>query len=101
MKFYHATTIEAAISIFKDGVIRKGWDGCTYLCKDAKDACKFLAVRGIKNIIIIEVELNQIDVKESYDHSAQFFKCQAYCYYKDIKLTGKEPVFEYTINPNR
>ena len=98
MKYYHATTEETAIKIFTDGALRKGWDGCIYLCKEAADACKFLVIRGIKKMVVIEVELDETAVEESHDHAEHFFGCKAYIYHGDIEVTGAEPTFEYTFD---
>ena len=95
MKFYHATTIKNAESIAEEKVIKKGWDGMVYLCTKKEDACKFLFVRLIREVCVIEVDLNEEDVEESFDHSESFFKCKAYMHKGDIKLTGKENVETY------
>lgn len=76
MKYYHATTEETAEKIFTDGAIRKSWDGCVYLCKTAVDACKFLVLRGIERMIVIEVELDENKVEESHDHNEHFFSAK-------------------------
>lgn len=77
MKYYHAAPKETMIKIYREGVIKKSWDGMVYLCKEAVDACKFLAVRGMKEI---------------------FFKCKAYIHNGDIKLTGNEDIWDYSFN---
>lgn len=77
MKYYHATTEETMEKIFTDGAIRKSWDGCVYLCKTAVDACKFLVLRGIKRMIVVEVELDESEVEESHDHNEHFFSVQS------------------------
>ena len=46
-------------------VINAGIDGGVYLCDTAKDACKFLAIRGVKRIYVFEVEVNEIQMVES------------------------------------
>jgi len=73
MKYYHATTEKTMEKIFTDGAIRKSWDGCVYLCTTAVDACKFLILRGIKRMIVVEVELDESEVEESHDHNEHFF----------------------------
>lgn len=98
MKFYHATTTENMEQIAVTGIIRKSWDGVVYLCKDPIDACKFLVIRGLRKMCVIEVELNREDVEESFDHSQAFFKCRAYMHRGDIQLMGTEKVEEFTFN---
>lgn len=100
MKFYHATTPENAISIMWDGVIKSRY-GEVFLCKKPSDACKFLAIRGCSKVIVIEVELPEDAVIESYDHSESFFQCKAYIHNGDIKLTGAEVYTEYTFDFSR
>lgn len=47
---------------------------------------------------VIEIELDENEVAESYDHSEAFFKCKAYMHNGDIKLTGKERIWDYSFN---
>lgn len=98
MTFYHATTPERAEKIATSGYIKKGMDGCVYLCKAAADACKFLAIRGIKKVIVFEVELKEEEVQESFDHSEAFFRCKAYIYNKNIQRKSIKTAWEYTFN---
>ncbi len=90
MKYYHATDINNMINIVYEG-IKTGIDGCVYLAKTKEDAMKFIAIRTNNDIIVFEVELNENNVEESYDHNEQFFKCKAYYYSDNIpkeKITG-------------
>lgn len=98
MKYYHAAPKETMIKIYREGVIKKSWDGMVYLCKEAVDACKFLAVRGMKEMSVIEVELEEAEVAESHNHNEAFFKCKAYMHNGDIKLTGNEDIWDYSFN---
>lgn len=72
MKFYHATTSTAAESIRKDGVIKAGVMGDVFLCRKPLDACKFLILRGMPVIYVVEVDLRRSDVVESHDHAESF-----------------------------
>lgn len=45
-KYYHAATPETMEKIIADGVVKRGWDGCVYLCEKPQDAAKFVAIRG-------------------------------------------------------
>ena len=96
MKFYHATTLENMDGIVTSGTVKSGCDGMVYLCTDPIDACKFLVIRGEREPWVIEVDLNEEDVEESFDHSQAFFKCKAYRHSGDIKLMGEETVRRYT-----
>lgn len=95
MKFYHATTPENMRKILDDGCIKHSVGNVVFLCRKPMDACKFLAIRGIKKISVIEVELKKNQTEESNDHSEAFFQCKAYTHEGDIKLTGAEDVKTY------
>lgn len=98
MKYYHAAPKETMMKIVGEGTIKKSWDGMVYLCKEAVDSCKFLIMRGMKEMSVIEVELDESEVAESYDHSEAFFKCKAYMHSGDIELTGNENIWDYSFD---
>lgn len=77
MKYYHATTKECIAKIVKDGTIKHSCGGVVFLCTDPIDACKFIAIRGEKEVYTIEVDLPEDSVKESNDHSETFFPVQS------------------------
>lgn len=83
--YYHATPFENLNSIFKKGITR-GVDGVVYLTEKPEEAARFVAIRGYKKILVIEVELEDYLVEESFDHSQGFFKCRAYSYPYDISI---------------
>lgn len=95
MKFYHATTKEAAASIQRDGVLKAGPFGEVFLCRNPLDACKFLIVRGVLQVSVFEVNLKFSEVTESHDHSEKFFMCKAYAHDGDIAVSGRVPVRTY------
>lgn len=74
----------------------KKWDGCVYLCEKPQDAAKFVAIRGHDEVAVIEVILPANKVKESFDHSVQFFQCKAFMYEEDIKVRPNAEVVEYS-----
>ena len=82
-KYYHAAIPETMEKIIADGVVKRGWDGCVYLCEKPQDAAKFVAIRGHDEVAVIEVILPANKVKESFDHSVQFFQCKAFIYVQD------------------
>lgn len=84
-KYYHATPFENLGSIFAKG-IRKGCDGVVYLTEKPEEAVRFIAIRGCKKVLVIEVEIEENLVKESFDHSQAFFRCRAYAYPGDISI---------------
>ena len=83
-KNYHATNNANFLGIMAEDVIKAGIDGGVYLCETAKDACKFLAIRGEKTVYVFEVEIDETKVVESFDHDEGFFGCKAYLYLGDI-----------------
>lgn len=95
MKYYHATTKECISKIAKDGVIKHSYGGVVFLCTNPIDACKFIVMRGRKEVYTVELDLPEDNIKESNDHSEAFFRCKAYTYFGDIKLTGKEKIQKY------
>lgn len=95
MKFYHATTEENMEKILEDGCIKHSVGNVVYLCKKPLDTCKFLVIRGIREMCVIEVNIKENQVEESLDHSEAFFRCKAYTHNGDIKLSGAEDVRTY------
>lgn len=95
MRFYHAAPKETMMKIYAEGVLKKSWDGVVYMCKDPIDACKFLVIRGMRQMSVIELELDEKEVEESHDHSETFFKCKAYIKHGDNVLSGDERIFDY------
>lgn len=89
-------TPETMEKIIADGVVKRGWDGCVYLCEKPQDAAKFVAIRGHDEVAVIEVILPANKVKESFDHSVQFFQCKAFMYEEDIKVRPNAEVVEYS-----
>ena len=95
MKFYHATTAENMEKILEDGKIKHSFGGDVFLCRNPLDACKFLVIRGYRQVSVIQVHLKKNEVTESNDHSERFFQCKAYTYHGHIELDGTEDVREY------
>lgn len=77
IKLWHATAYDNLGSIIARG-LQTGCDHVVYACENATDAAKFVAIRGVKDILLIQFEVNEQDVDESFDHSQAFFKCRAF-----------------------
>lgn len=78
--YYHATPYENLPSVLCDG-LKPGPDGLVYLCEKPEDCCKFLYVRGCRNILTVRVKVTkrlENTIIETFDHSPDFFKCRAY-----------------------
>lgn len=79
-QFYHATPMRNLSSILDKGLL-VGFDGITYLAETPQDACKFIALWCFgEPILVIEVELDESKVKETFDHNPNFFRCKAFGY---------------------
>lgn len=94
--YYHATPYENLISILNNG-IKKGIDGVVYLTKNRDEAMRFLLIRGCKDILTIEVLVDNERVVETFDHSQSFFKCRAFGYEDDIKPDGLINFYRYKL----
>lgn len=101
MKLYHATTIMNFDRIVIDDYIKpQGFDKCIFFADNKTSAAMFLAIRGEKEIIVLEVDADKLDyskIGESFDHSEAFFKCKAYMYKDQIPLKDVDHVYRYCI----
>ena len=95
--YYHATPFENLESIMSKGLL-KGCDGVIYLTKKPEDAIKFVAIRGCKKILVIELELEDNMIEESFDHRQLFFRCNAYTYSENIIPNKLIVMYKYEIN---
>lgn len=85
-KFYHATKMSNFYNILEKGIL-VGVDGIVYLAETAQEAYRFMAIRNFgEPILVIEVELDENAVQETFDHSYQFFQCRAFGYPDRIPL---------------
>lgn len=89
-KYYHATPLVNMASILEEG-LKVGCDGISYLAETPEDALKFVYLRQYKEVLVIEVELDETKVEETFDHSYAFFKCRAFGYPETVppkQMTG-------------
>ena len=84
--YYHATPFSNLNSILEKG-IKVGIDGVVYLTEEPDEAVRFVAIRGFKKILVIEVEVEEDMVEESFDHNFNFFKCKAFVYPNNISVS--------------
>ena len=77
IKLWHATPFHNLANILTYG-LRTGCDHVVYACENATDAAKFVAIRGVKDILLVQFEVDEQDVDESFDHSQAFFQCRAF-----------------------
>jgi RNA:NAD 2'-phosphotransferase (TPT1/KptA family) len=79
--FYHATPKSNLGKILTDGIIPH--NGEIYLADSFQNAMKFLILRSSEPIIVFKIKASKLkrgEIKESFDHSYEFFKCKAYTY---------------------
>lgn len=87
-KLYHATPMENLDKILDSG-IKRGPDGLIYLCEKPEDSAKFIAIRGYRNILVVEVKIPkrlENTIIETFDHSERFFQCRAFASTVDIPI---------------
>ena len=96
MKYYHATDFKNLVSILDEG-LNTGCDGVIYLTKDPKEAIRFVVLRGVKKALVCEVEVDENNVIETFDHSELFYKCRAYGHKGKITVDQITDYIEYLI----
>lgn len=83
MVLYHATNYENLGSILAEG-IKPSMEGIVYLADTPENAVKFVWFRGWKKILILRVNVE--GAYKTYDHSKEFFQCDAYGYQGPISV---------------
>lgn len=97
-KYYHGTSYANLFKIIDDKKIKTGIDGLVYLAKSKDDAFKFVALRYMtEDIVVIEMELDDNNIIETFDHSQTFFKARAYGYKGDISTDKVTNCWKYPI----
>lgn len=89
MLLYHATNMDNLSSIIEQGL--KTNSGGVFFAEHADLAATFLFLRGVNNIVVLAVELDEADVEESFDHNEMWFKrtlnkesCKCYIYNHNV-----------------
>ena len=89
MKFYHATDIKNLSSILGEG-IRPGVDGIVYLAKAPEHALRFVFLKAVAlsfDVLVLEVDLKEEEVFETFDHSFNFFRAKSFGYTEIIPIS--------------
>lgn len=79
---YHATDFKNAESILVNG-IKPSADGVVYMTENPIDCVKFLAIRGIRDIIVFRVKIlkrDEVNIIETFDHNKRIFGCRCFGY---------------------
>lgn len=98
MKYYHATSFDNAIKIINDGYLKPIVDG-VYFCTSCSDCLKFVYVRQRNTkCVIFEVDINESDVSESFDHNESFFNCKAYVSSSSISVMNVTDILCYGLS---
>lgn len=97
-KYFHGTSYSNLLKIIEDGKIKSSIEGIVYLAKTKEDAFKFVALRYMtEDIAVIELELDEKNIEETFDHSSVFFKAKAYGYEGDISTDCVINCWKYPI----
>ena len=95
--YYHATPMENLVQISCEG-IKPSFDGVVYMTEKEVDAVKFLAIRGIKNIVTFKIKIGKPEnVIETFDHSEAFFGCRCFGYTGEIPASWITPSKKYEL----
>lgn len=95
-KMYHATKYSNLYSIMDQG-LKPGIDGIVYLAETREDALKFICIRVFNEpILVLEVEVDEADIQETFDHSYRFFKARAWGCPKRIPFTACTGAWKYS-----
>lgn len=95
--YYHATDMKNLISVYEKGLVR-GCDGIVYLTEKPEESLRFIFLRGYNNALVLEVELDEKNVVETFDHSYNFFKCRSFGSTKDIKPSQIKKYLKYDLS---
>ena len=94
-KMYHATPWSNFMGIVEEG-IKPGCDHVVYLAETKEEALRFIAIRAMgKPILVVEVEVDQSRLEESFDHSYGFFKARAWVYPETIPWSSVTDAWKY------
>lgn len=97
-KYYHGTSYSNLLKIIEDGKIKTSIEVIVYLAKTKEEAFRFVALRYMtEDIAVIELELNESKIVETFDHSQKFFKAKAFGYEGDINTKYVTNCWKYPI----
>ena len=97
-KYYHGTSYSNLLKIIEDGKIKTSLEGIVYLAKTKEEAFRFVAIRYMtEDIAVIELELDDSKIIETFDHSQKFFKARAFGYEGEIDTQLVTNCWKYPI----
>lgn len=94
-KMYHATKFSNLQSIMEKGLV-PGVDRIVYLAESAEKAIRFIGIRVFNEpVLVIEVEVDEGELQETFDHSYSFFKCRSFGYPRVIPFDRVTDMWKY------
>ena len=98
-KYYHGTSYANLLKIIEDGKIKNNnMEHMVFLAETKEDAFKFVALRYFtEDIAVIELELDDSKIVETFDHSQAFFKARAFGYKGEISTKRATNCWKYPI----
>ena len=76
MLLWHATPYSNLTSIVDNGLITS--NGKIFFADKVESAVLFVYMKGEKHIVAFPVDFTEEEVKESFDHNIDFFKCRCF-----------------------
>ena len=76
MILWHATDYQNIPNIMAKGIIPNRYNE-VFFADNCASAMMFVAMRGHTHIVALPVEFKPAEVKESFDHSQEFYRCRA------------------------
>ena len=86
MILWHATDYQNIPNIMAKGIIPNRYNE-VFFADNCASAMMFVAMRGHTHIVALPVEFKPAEVKESFDHSQEFYRCRAYTFNKLVEPT--------------
>lgn len=97
-KYYHGTSYSNLLKIIEDEKIKTSIEGIVYLAKTKEEAFRFVALRYMtEDIAVIELELNESNIIETFDHNQKIFKAKAFGYKGEIDTECATNCWKYPI----
>lgn len=79
-KYYHATDYNNLGSILTNG-LKPSMEGIVFMTEEPIDAVKFVALRGIPKILVVEIKTlkkHEKNIIETLDHNHRILDCKSY-----------------------
>nr|DAK37726.1 MAG TPA: RNA 2'-phosphotransferase, Tpt1 / KptA family [Caudoviricetes sp.] len=90
MKLYHATPARNLGKIMTEGLKKRR--SAIYFADSSKAAAGFVLIRGEKEVVVFEVDIDDSLIEESFDHNETIMKrllqidsCKCFTYSRNIK----------------